>query len=259
MSRGDVNGVFIDDTGSPGLATKSANLHPERKSWIAVLVPRAHLPDVMRQFPGALKELERLTGATEFHFSDLYQGRKQFAGVELEIRLRVIEFMAWVFETYKLPAIVQTLDPVTLAEWKSLPGMTLPDSYGPFDFSKPEDAALFFLLSRVRQHIEKNRGPFPGLSRLFVDEGYKKNGVGICAELDVWKPVFADCLINFAKSSVIHPLQLADFAAFVLNRHQLLLNKSKLSDLDKELLAITSGMVSNFVNIERRAMNTTGA
>lgn len=46
------------------------------------------------------------------------------------------------------------------------------------------------------------------------------------------------------------PIQLADFAAFVMNRWQLLRVKDSLSDLDKTLLEIISPIAANFVNID---------
>jgi hypothetical protein len=36
LRAGTLDGVFIDDTGSPG--HKTIDLHPERKSWVGVIV-----------------------------------------------------------------------------------------------------------------------------------------------------------------------------------------------------------------------------
>jgi hypothetical protein len=47
------------------------------------------------------------------------------------------------------------------------------------------------------------------------------------------------------------PIQLADFAAFALNRNQILLSKPELSELDRELLAILTPMAWNYQNIQR--------
>jgi len=38
LASGSEYGVFIDDTGSPGLQSTPPNLHPERKSWIGIVV-----------------------------------------------------------------------------------------------------------------------------------------------------------------------------------------------------------------------------
>jgi hypothetical protein len=68
--------------------------------------------------------------------------------------------------------------------------------------------------------------------------------------------VFVDGLICFARSSSILPLQLADFAAFALNRTQLLIGKEKLSPLDKTLLKILSPIAWNYQNIEKRVIRS---
>lgn len=74
-------GVFIDDTGSPGMPNTPAKLHPDRKSWVAVIVP----PDQVQPVSAALKEaLDALRcdlGVNEFHFKDIYAGKGPFRSV----------------------------------------------------------------------------------------------------------------------------------------------------------------------------------
>jgi hypothetical protein len=48
----------------------------------------------------------------------------------------------------------------------------------------------------------------------------------------------------------MHVIQLADFAAFALNRWQLLRVKEKLNEIDKTLLEILSPVAECFTNIE---------
>ncbi|MBI4283837.1 MAG: hypothetical protein HY663_05140 [Chloroflexi bacterium] len=232
-------GVFIDDTGSPGLT--SSKLHPERKSWIAVIIPRYQMAEVLSELPKCLEVLNELVGATEFHFTDIYQGINQFKGVDLSVRLSLFEFMAHIFQVYTFPVIVQTFDPVLLNQLKEFP-----EKAGPFDLRKPSDAALVFLLIRVKSYME-SRGGEGATARVFVDEGFRKNGTAIC--LPTFSPVFADGLVCFGSSTSILPLQLADFAAFVLNRQQLLINKDTLSDLDVSFLRIVESVSLNFQNI----------
>jgi hypothetical protein len=212
-------------------------------------VPRSDIREVLEQFPGALDELSRLAPAREFHFGDIYAGRKEFDGLPIAVRLALFEFMATIFRTYRFPVIVQTLDPSSLGEirrWGKFP-----DSIGPFNLARPADAALFFLLLRVKSHLQEQAGS--GLARVFIDEGYKNNGIAI--RIPTFEEVFADGLLCFAKSSSIHPIQLADFAAFCMNRTQLLLGKEQLSDLDGALLEILSPIAWNYVNIERRVVS----
>lgn len=244
LAIGEKYGVFIDDTGSPGLATTSSKLHPERKSWIAVIIPPFQMAEVLSELPKCLQGLHELIGATEFHFTDIHQGINQFKGIDLSIRLNLFRFMAYIFQHYNFPVIVQTFDPLTLNNLKKVGANT--EKVGPFDLRKPSDAALIFLLTRVKWYMESS-GRKDSIARVFVDEGFKKNGTAIC--LPSFFLVFADGLICFGSSVSVMPLQLADFAAFVLNRQQLLINKDIMSDLDISFLRIIESVSLNFQNI----------
>jgi hypothetical protein len=104
-------------------------------------------------------------------------------------------------------------------------------------------------LIRVKWHLEQQYPVEKRLARVFVDEGFKKNGAAIVIE--PLEPVFANGLVCFARSDSIVPLQLADFAAFCLNRSQLLLGRSDLSDLDESFLRIIQPLAWNYQNIPR--------
>jgi hypothetical protein len=241
--RGIVHGLFIDESGSPGLANTPMHLHPDRKSWVAVLVPRTVIAEVWRELPRALAELEQLTGAKEFHFADVYAGRGAFRGVDLQKRLGVFGFMAEIFGTYNFPVFVQTLDPAALNAIQ-LGTRQFPTRLGPFDFSKHDHLAFFFLLLRVRSHLERRYSEAETPTRVFVDEGLLKNGSAV--QISPFAPLFADGLICFGRSDSILPLQLADFAAFCLNRTQLLLGKPELSEIDMQFLRLISPLAWNY-------------
>lgn len=238
-------GVFIDDSGSPGLQTGTLSLHPERKTWVGVVIDPRLMPEVLVQLPQALQGLEELTGATEFHFADVYAGRGAFAEVSFKRRLAIFQFMAYIFDTYRFPIVVQTFDPDTL-ESIHLRGR-FPARIGSFDMTKPNDAALLFLLLRVKWYVENNRTDLE-LARVFVDEGYKRDGTALA--VPQWESVLADGLVCFASSRSILPIQLADFAAFSLNREQLLLHRHKLTMRDVELLGTLEPVAHNYMNID---------
>lgn len=248
---GKVHGVFVDDTGSPGLKDTPPNLHPERKSWVAVVVPRSQIAEVWQQFPRALDELKLQTGGSEFHFTDIYAGIRSFKGVPLQKRLAVFAFMAHIFDQYRFPVFVQTFDPESLRDVRSRG--SFPQRLGPFDFTKQQDLALFFLLLRVRWHLEQNYLERERRARVFVDEGFQRNGTAI--SLPPLQKVFADGLICFGRSDSILPLQLADFAAFCLNRTQLLIGRSELKELDLSFLRIIEPIAWNYQNIPRMTLD----
>jgi len=250
QKAGAVHGVFVDDTGSPGLANTPGNLHPDRKSWVAVIIPRSHISEVWCQLRQAIDELSRLTGATEFHFTDIYAGRRQFKEVTFEKRLAIFAFMAHIWGVYHFPIIVQTLDPHSLIDVRARGAF--PERLGPFNLTRPEDLALFFLLIRVKWYLEQNFPTHERVARVFVDEGCKKSGAAAC--IPPWRRVFCDGLICFASSDSILPLQLADFAAFCLNRTQLIIGKSEPTDMDLTLLRIIQPIAWNYQNIPKMSL-----
>jgi hypothetical protein len=246
MRLGKVAGVFIDDTGSPGLSDTPTYLHPDRKSWVAVIIPRGQIAEVWEQFPGVIDELQRLTGAREFHFTDIYGGNRDFKGVEPPIRIALFDFVAGLFAHYKFPVLVQTLEP-GIVDRICQARHRLPGSKQ-FDFSNHAHIALVFLLLRVRNYL---RSELAGQSAcVFVDEGIQKDGAYL--RIAGFQPEFRDGLIRFGNSESILPIQLADFAAFGVNRVQLIRGKSSLSEADARLLEIYSGLAMNFINIELR-------
>jgi hypothetical protein len=265
---GRYHGVFIDDTGSPGLTSPTKLLHPDRKSFVAVLVSADDIAEVLHQMPRVIKELKLHTGATEFHFADIYNGRRAFKNLDLDLRLSHFRFMAHIFTLYRFPIIVQTFDPITLQDLHRRANLPT-KKVGPFNLEKQEDLALFFLLLRVKWYMEGkcNTAEMDGLStgvqgwiqthsikraRVFVDEGFKKNGIAVT--IPTFEGQFVDGLICFARSDAILPLQLADFAAFALNRTQILMAKAELSDLDRKLLTILSPVALNYQNILKKIL-----
>ena len=70
--------------------------------------------------------------------------------------------------------------------------------------------------------------------------------VGILLLISGLAPTFVAGTVLFASSRLVHPIQLADFAAFIMNRWQLLRVKQRLSDLDKTFLEIISPVAECF-------------
>ena len=237
-------GVFIDDTGSPGLDTPGLDML--RKSWVAVLVPPAQIAEVMDQLPSARSALQELgLNDPELHFTDICGNRGEYRKLDAQQRLGIFRFMAYIFTTYRFPVLVQTFDPANATEVRNRADW--PDRLGPLKFSDHEDLALIFALLRVRLHLKTLTGG-NATACVIVDEGRLSSGSSIV--LPGWAPTFFAGAILFASSRLVLPIQLADFAAFVMNRWQILRVKDSLSDFDKTLLEIISPIAENFVNID---------
>jgi hypothetical protein len=153
--------------------------------------------------------------------------------------------MAHIFSAYNFPILIQTLDPKSLANLRLR--SPFPERLGPFNLRKAEDTALLLLILRVKWYLEENYIQKERRARLFVDEGFQRNGAAI--RLPSLQEIFCDGLICFAQSNLILPIQLADFAAFCLNRTQLLVGRPTLNDLDRLFLQIIQPIAWNVQNV----------
>jgi hypothetical protein len=196
LVAGRCYGVFIDDTGSPGLATGQADLHPARKTWVAVILRPDRASDILRQMPGILEEFRELTGGREFHAAEVYGGKGPFANMPLEERLGVFRFLAFMFASEQFPILVQTFDPNQVAALHTK--TTFPDRFGPFNLRNHVDLGLLWLLVRAKWFVEKDRAHPDLRACVFVDEGYKRHGIAL--RVPSWNSVFRDGLVCFARS-----------------------------------------------------------
>jgi hypothetical protein len=108
--------------------------------------------------------------------------------------------------------------------------------------------ALMLLLIRVKWFVdEQMKAEF---LRPIVDEGRFRAGTVV--KIPGLHPPLLRGEIVFSALSDIHPLQLADFAAFSLNRTQLLLGLKKLSYWDAKLLQILTPIAPLFTDLKVR-------
>lgn len=199
----------------------------------------------MDQLPSALSFLEELgIKDPEFHFTDIWAGKREFQMLDLQQRLVIFRFMSYIFTTYRFQVLVQTFDPEYASDVQRRADW--PESLGPLKFSDHEDLALIFALLRVRMHLQAIEGN--ATACVMVDEGRLASGRAIV--IPGLAPTFVAGAVLFASSRLVHSIQLADFAAFVMNRWQLLRVKESLSNLDKTLLEVLSPVAECFINID---------
>jgi len=246
---GSMYGVFIDDSASPGwqpTSTDASNPYPIGDSWVAVILPPSHMTSVYRTLRSVLKVLKKYYKAREFHCSEIYSGRGVFKHIDLEERFLLLTVLAEIIRDHKLPIVVRTLDPSSkLLEIGHSRSARLG---GIWDLRKPKDMGFIALLRQVEEYLraESAKNSLDTvLARVFIDEGYLKSGFAMAGF-----PAFAEESIYFADSTLAEPLQLADFAAFTINRHQLLMTKDVLSPTDVLFLRISSMIVPFLRNVE---------
>lgn len=237
--------ILIDDSGTPGQEAGSPYLHPSRKTWVAVVTTATQIKEVCQQFPGALEELRSRTGASEFHFTDIYQRAGAFKDTPLKVRLAIFGFMRGIFSVYKFPIIVQTFSSENLAEVRRR--ASFPDRVGPFNMTQQSDAALLFLLIRVKWFLREHGTQFSSPPYVVLDEDFRPAGSAI--GVPNFEHVFQRGRLLMVRSCDFLPIQLADFGAFCIGRTQWLLTKERRNRTDNEFLPIMADLRLNVVNL----------
>src|SRR6266850_4038538 len=116
----------------------------------------------------------------------------------------------------------------------------LPSLPVPLNLKEPRVWSLVVLLIKACDHIRNVRhGAQQAI--VFCDQGLLKSGCGI--HLPICPDVINNNIIYFVDSKIETGIQLADFAAFVLNRHQQILQKKEPTDLEKSFLYATESVM----------------
>lgn len=248
--------VVIDETGNPGQSTRSSYLHPNRKSWAAVVLSPSNFAVAAKELPPAINALRDICGGDEFHLTDIYRGHKSFKGVSPEKRLGVIAFLAHLFAQYRYPIIFQTLDPIGA---KAFSNQNFQRKMGSLDLRKHGELALWMLLIRIQDYISEESHQVPSPVYVVLDESEKwKDSRSINISETVSNPkAFVGEMIYSRNSKEFPLVQLADFAAFTINRQQWLmtLDREKITDFDLAFLRIVSDARMNTVNINQVKVN----
>lgn len=245
-------GVYIDDSGTPGVKSPSAFLHLKRKSWAAVIVPEGRAKDVHMAMRIFLEGIKKDYNADELHFTDIYGGRETFQGISIEDRYQLIELTVSIFKSFQIPVFYQTLSPEFMRELKAR-GFPAVGRVGFLDLANHEHLALLSLLIQVKNFILANRKYIPREIPVFVDEGMKKSGTTLT--IPSYRGVYEGGEIRYAKSHENPFLQLADFAAFAIGRTQWLLGQGKLKDRDRRFLQIVSPLHECIMNLPKFHIN----
>ncbi len=252
LLAGDFSGMAIDDTGTPGHLAPSVHLHPQRKTWVAVLIPPEEMAEVSKNLPGTIAHVCSCLGVDELHFADILSGKGPMRGLPYEARVDAFRVFARVFAVLRLPIIMQTYSPDNVLEQQeslSRYGKVA----GIFDLHDPSDLALLGLLWRTRSFIAENSAAFHKPLLAFLDEGRFRAGRAI--QLGSLLDFAHQGALFVASSRDVALLQLADFAAFALNRVQRLLAKSDRSERDQELLEILAGADFQGIAMRRTSLD----
>jgi hypothetical protein len=243
--------IYIDDSGTPGMKSKSKYDATDRKTWVALILKPNERAEAEFQMQGCLKELSNTLKASEFHFTDIYSGEKEFSGIELRTRLNIFRTFAEIHRATQFPMLIQTFTSDDIMRNRIVIKGN-PSKIDNFDLKKTSDFALFFLLFRIKQHLkENNHIPLP--IDIIIDEGrQKKNTFQKC---ELLKDFLFDQKLTYKSSKDEPLLQLIDFVAFSINKVRWILTNELKKDIDIEFLKICDRANFNILNIQRQEIN----
>lgn len=239
--------VYIDDSGTPGYVSNSKYDTVDRKTWVGLILNPDERIEANLQMKEHIDKLKLRFNANEFHFTDIYSGRKGFEGVDLKVRLDIFRIFAEIHKQAQYPMFIQTFTSDDILRNKIvLAGQEV--KMDNFDLKNVSDLTLYFLLLRIKEFFEKNT-QYSRPIEIIIDEGrQKKDTSQDCVLLE-------DMLLDnkiYYKSSTDEPLlQLIDFVAFTMNRVRWIMTNDKKGKVDIEFLRIAENANFNILNIKR--------
>lgn len=207
--------IYIDDTGTAQTRSSFKYDTSMSTSWCAVLFDDRVFSEASAFMKKELAELDRFIGLDEFHFTEIFnnKGKYRTENIDWEDRLNIfLDFAAFSAEN-QFPVFIQTFgeDDYARINLKNDETYVVEN----FKVSDYKDFSLCALLFQVRFFLDSHP-EYSAPYRIIIDEGKQKKGsTQRCS-------IFGDRLehrqIVYKSSSDDSLLQLADFAAFTLNR-----------------------------------------
>jgi Protein of unknown function (DUF3800) len=230
--------VAIDETYGPRGYGRSRYVTGERRTQVGVVFDDDKVEYIREQIIECLSALREFSGGKhkEFHFVDIYNRNGIWGCVPTGINLRIFEFFAHIYESYRWPVLIQTVDKRT---FRDMDGLNKKMSFDGLDPCDPSDVALSLLCLKIRMRFRSSNEPLT----LILDEGRRKVGQPFGDELFRGWP--ASFVGRFASSEQEGLLQIADFVAFCINRSTHLSLKEKRTDLDLWFMELVGQMRLN--------------
>lgn len=227
--------IIVDDTGTAGATSNSKHISPDTKTWVGVLLESNVAGALEQNINEALQLLREKLDITEFHFTEIYSGKKQFRNISSEDRLEIFEFFSQLYNLYTPMVFVSSTNNKTIVN-SNLPSVIRKLKLSGFDPNKNDDFSLLLLVLKCTEFMDREDMKHLRPVTLYIDEGkQKKDTVQIVSD-----SVAANTIskIHYKSSNDFILLQFADFIAFSLNRIQTNLTKEKMSHFDLEFMKI---------------------
>nr|WP_128083344.1 DUF3800 domain-containing protein [Methylobacterium sp. B34] len=225
--------IVIDDTYGPEIETGSKYVTQSRRTHAAVVLEDKQIDQIRFELKTLLSTANAAYGksAKEFHFAHIYNRKHDWSDLQVDAVLHIFTCFSTLFDRYCWPIELQTVDERTLTDH----GITsVSDKIDGLNLSKRPDLSLYMLCMKIKTKYNSKDSPLT----LIVDEGKAKPNRPFGRNIfKGWESSFTG---RYDSSSNEPLLQIADFAAFCINRSTHLSMKSNRSDIDRALLKIIS-------------------
>lgn len=231
--------VYIDDSGSPGQAPANKFQAQDSKLWAAVILSQEEKNYIESKIEFIRNELQNEIKFSEFHFTEIYSGKKNFKNIDSNIRLKIFADFVELYNKIKPYVIVTSVGIGTLKN-SGFSEAYINTKENGFDFNNPGDYALYMLLIIINEYFAENYKEGGINTKVIIDEGRKKENtiqplnelLGVCKQM-VYKSSADEC-----------GLQFIDFIAFSINRIQNNFSKKR-SLFDDEFMRIIGKLQLN--------------
>jgi len=163
--------IYIDDSDTLGIKSKSYFDSLDTKSWFSIILTEEEKKDAEKEMLECIKKLKKDFNASEFHFKDIYQGKKEFKNISFAERMNIFYFFAEVHDLLQFPILMQSFGSDDYEKNKiSVDSKSEIDG---FFLNRPSDLSLYFLLIRIKKFLNNSidyEYPF----QIIIDEGKQK-------------------------------------------------------------------------------------
>jgi hypothetical protein len=242
--------IYIDDTGSHQIS-KSKYDNGNLTSYLAVILTAKEREEISESIAYAkhLIQKELNLDFNEFHFVDIYQGKKDFKNLDLDKRLGIFKVFSQLYKRYNCPILIQSLTDDDVIR-NRLTEIRKHKKYG-FDFSKNSHLCLWLLIVRIINE-EGFKSYLPDIE-IFVDAGIKKPDY--LQEIDLLDGFSKNSSIVYRDSASDELMQFIDFIAFTINRNRWILTNNSKKPLDRLILEMSEEASFNVLNMRRELID----
>lgn len=279
--------IGVDDTGGEGQQFIARSVDPHRRTLVAALSNLPHKPSIIDAWKNILLKIqETFPDAKEFHAAHLYNRTgdyKNIKGTKSAAKDKAVQMFAEIARLVKenhVCFIVQTVHSDTYSQVVGTLGTVLDEARANGaqpgvdqqvinDYQRLHSdllasqnrklVALYLLASQVEKRFGRSD---TGLATQWeIDHSNDFPSLPDYME-NIIARKFSRCDVEFMESAKSTMIQIADFGAYVLNRHQYIAgnrsgDQGALSEKDMDFLHATKLCAPLFINISAKATDGT--